>query len=38
MGNRLFVDLDGTCAKWQPVAEEELFEKGITGIFRSIKT
>lgn len=28
MGNRLFVDLDGTCAVWQPVAEEQLFEKG----------
>ena len=28
MGNRLFVDLDGTCAKWQAVAEEQLFEKG----------
>lgn len=28
MGNRLFVDLDGTCALWQPVAFEQLFEKG----------
>lgn len=27
-GNRLFVDLDGTCAVWQAVAEEQLFEKG----------
>lgn len=26
--NRLFVDLDGTCAKWFVVAEEQLFEKG----------
>lgn len=26
--NRLFVDLDGTCAKWFAVAEEQLFEKG----------
>lgn len=25
---RLFVDLDGTCALWQPVAEEELYEQG----------
>lgn len=25
---RLFVDLDGTCAKWNPVAEEQLYEKG----------
>lgn len=28
MKQRLFVDLDGTCAVWQPVAEEQLFEKG----------
>lgn len=28
MQKRLFVDLDGTCAVWQPVAEEQLFEKG----------
>lgn len=28
VGNRLFVDLDGTCAKWFAVAEEQLFEKG----------
>ncbi len=27
-GHRLFVDLDGTCAVWQPVAEEQLFEEG----------
>lgn len=28
MKQRLFVDLDGTCAKWNPVAEEQLYEKG----------
>lgn len=28
MGKRLFVDLDGTCAKWNAVAEEQLFEEG----------
>lgn len=28
MKQRLFIDLDGTCAVWQPVAEEQLFEKG----------
>ncbi len=28
MGKRLFVDLDGTCAQWNAVAEEQLFEKG----------
>lgn len=28
MKQRLFVDLDGTCAVWHPVAEEQLFEKG----------
>ena len=28
MSKRLFVDLDGVCAKWNAVAEEQLFEKG----------
>lgn len=28
MSNRLFVDLDGTCAQWNAVAEERLFEEG----------
>lgn len=28
MKKRYFIDMDGTLAKWNPVAEEQLFEKG----------